>query len=1031
MNCLTYSGCFVFYILRKTNKLHMKQFTLSSKILLYLMICLPLVLMGQELVTGKVIDASSGDPIPFVNIIEKGTSTGTTTDIDGNFSLKISGIPSTLEVSSLGFESTDIAISVPGSVTIQLAQSSESLDEIVVTGLATSVKRSNSANAVASISSEELTGLTPPQTLDGALQGKFTGALITKSSGAPGGGISIKLRGVTSVNGNSQPLYIVDGVYVNNSSVAAAGLNAVSRAASGGNASNQDNPSNRIADINPDDIESVEILKGASAAAIYGARAAAGVILITTKKGKRGETKISLSQDLGFNSIINYRGQRNFTSEKIFDFNYTPNLDEPEKDQESRDAANREVALFESARDRGELIDYEREIFGQKGLISNTSVNVSGGSENTVFYSAFSRNEEDGIVKNTGYMRNSLRFNLENTFLKNRAKLSLNTNYVNSNSDRGFFNNDNSGTTIGVALTSTYPWANLFPDAQGNYPDNPYGASNPLQTRDLMTNREEVNRFIVGGALDLKLVEKERSSLKIILRGGLDTYQLITTAIFPKELQFQNVDNGGLNGVVAVGKTENRDENYSAFLVHNYGTTNDLNFTTQAGVTSQTFSRNTVRNISSNLIASETNLDQGANTSTTQFRQEQEDFGFFIQEEINFQNIVIGTLGVRGDKSSNNGDANQLFYYPKASAALNFHNFNFWSLDLINQFKLRAAYGEAGNFAPNGALFTTYQNSLIDGQVGIRVPITLGDPDILPERQKEFEIGFDASFLERRINLEFSFYNKTVNDLILRANIEPSSGFTRKFSNAGNLQNRGFEANLNADVVQNENFRWNTGMLFYKNKSEITRLDVEAFVLGGFGEGLGTFKIEEGKSVTQIVGTNEAGESEVLGNAEPDFQITFTNNVEYKNWDLSFLWHWKKGGDNINLTNLLTDFGQTSPDYDDLSLDPLGVTPNGDFRIGAFRAGNARPFVEDASYLRLREIGLYYTFSDKVLKQAFNGYVSNIKIGMSGNNLINIFDYNSYDPEVSNFGSNGLSTGVEVTPFPSSKRLMFHLKADF
>ncbi len=1009
----------------------MKHSTLSSNALLYFFICLPLLLGAQELVTGTVVSSTSGDPVPFVNIVEKGTSNGTTTDFDGNFSLELTKFPGTLAVSSLGFESKEVAVTSAGAMTIQLAESSESLDEIVVTGLATSVKRSNAANAVASISSEELTGLTPPQTLDGALQGKFTGALITKSSGAPGGGISVKLRGVTSVNGNSQPLYIVDGVYVNNSSIAGAGLNAVSGAAGGGNASNQDNPSNRIADINPDDIESVEILKGASAAAIYGARAAAGVILITTKKGKRGETKVSFSQDLGFNSIINFRGQRDFTSEKVFGFNYTPDDDDPIADQESRDAANREVALFEAARDAGRLIDYEREIFGEKGLISNTSVNVSGGSENTLFYAAFSRNEEDGIVRNTGYTRNSLRFNLENSFLKNKAKLALTTNYVNSSSDRGFFNNDNTGTTIGVALTSTYPWADLFPDAQGNYPDNPYGSSNPLQTRDLITNREDVNRFIIGGTLDIKLLEKERSNLKLMLRGGLDYYQLVTTATFPKELQFQNEDNGGLNGVSALGTTENKDANYSAFLVHNYNTTNDLNFTTQAGITTQTFSRNTVRSVASNLIASETNLDQGANTNVTQFRQEQEDFGFFVQEEINFQDIVIGTLGVRGDKSSNNGDANELFYYPKASAALNLHNFDFWTSEAVNQFKLRAAYGEAGNFAPNGALFTAYVNSLIDGQVGIVVPGTLGDPDILPERQKELEVGFDASFLQSRINLEFSYYDKKVDDLILQANIEPSSGFGTKFSNAGELQNTGFEVNLNADVFQNDNFGWNTGVLFFKNRSEITRLDVDAFNLGGFGAGLGTFRIEEGKSVTQIVGTNADGELEELGNAEPDFQITFTNNLRYKNLNLSFLWHWKKGGDNINLTNLLTDFGQTSADYDGFDVDPAGLVPNGDFRIGAFRGGNASPFVEDASYLRLREVGLYYTFPNKVLEQAFNGYVSNIKVGMSGNNLINIFDYNSYDPEVSNFGSNGLSTGVEVTPFPSSKRLMFHLKVDF
>ncbi len=985
----------------------------KMKILLFLLLFFPVILFAQETITGKVVIQGSGEPGAFVNIIEDGTNNGTATDIDGNFSITVSSVPVTLRATALGFTDTTVTVQAAGDITIEIAESSEALEEVVVTGLATSVKRSNAANAVASVSAEDLAGLTPPQTLDGALAGKFAGALITKSSGAPGGGIAVKLRGVTSINGNSQPLYIVDGVYVNNNSISAAGLNAVSGASAGGNASSQDNPSNRIADINPDDIESVEILKGASAAAIYGARAAAGVVIITTKKGKRGQTKISFSQDVGFNTILRARGQRNFTAATA----------------EALGAGN--GALFTAAQNNGTLVDFEDEIYGEKGFINNTSVNISGGSDNTLFYAAFSNNEEDGIVDNTGYNRKSIRFNLDHDFFDRRAKLSLTTNYVDSQSDRGFFNNDNTGTTIGVALSSTPPWAQLFPDANGNYPDNPFGSSNPLQTRDLITNREDVNRFIIGSSLDVKIFENDNSNLKLILRGGVDYYELITTAIFPETLQFQKPSNGGLNGVSALGTTENKDANYSAFLVHNYTTANDLSFTTQGGLTKQTFARNTVRTTTTDLIASQTNLDQGANTSVTQFRQEQEDQGFFVQEELNYQDKIIGTLGVRGDKSSNNGDANELFYYPKASAAVNLHNFDFWKVPVVNQFKVRAAYGEAGNFAPNGALFTAYTNSLIDGNVGIIVPVTLGDPNITPERQKEFEIGFDASFLDSRIGLEFSYYNKTVDDLILQANTEPSSGFATRFANAGNLENRGVEIALNANIIEKDNFNWSTNLIFFTNESEITKLDVAPFNLGGFGAGLGTFRIEEGKSATQIVGNDANGNLVELGDAAPDFQMTWSNNLSYKDFTLSFLWHWKQGGDNVNLTNLLTDFGGTSPDFDGFDVDPAGATANGPFRIGAFRAGNATPFVEDASYLRLREIGLYYNLSSKIREQVFGKYVSNLKVGFSGNNLINVFDYNSYDPEVSNFGSNGLSTGVEVTPFPSSKRYLFHLAVDF
>jgi outer membrane receptor protein involved in Fe transport len=549
-----------------------------------------------------------------------------------------------------------------------------------------------------------------------------------------------------------------------------------------------------------------------------------------------------------------------------------------------------------------------------------------------------------------------------------------------------------------------------------------------------MTNNEATKRFITGGSLDINLYRGDKSDLQFVAKAGSDHYTLTSTVIFPKELQFMRPDQGGVNGVSAITNATNTNANYSAFLVHNYTTDSNINFTTQAGVTNEQFSQNVVSVIASDLIASETNVDQAANQTVNQFRLEQEDFGFFVQESVNYQDKLIATLGVRGDKSTNNGDINELFYYPKGSLAVNLHNFDFWGDNSnINRLKPRIAYGEAGTFAAFGSLFTIYGSTAIDGNVGIVVPGVRGNAAITPERQSELELGFDAGFLNDRISLEFSYYKKQVENLLLNANIEPSTGFGTEWTNAGTLENRGVEIGVNVIAFDSEDFRWDSGISWYKNTSEMTKLNVPTFNLGGFGNSLGQFQIEEGKSVTQIVGTTGAGTPvSVLGDAEPDFQMSFTNKMAYKDFTLSFLWHWKKGGDNINLTKLLSDFGGTSADFDGFNVDPEGLIRNGDYRInnGLF-AGNARPFVEDASYLRLREIGLYYSIPTANIEKWFNGVVSNVKVGLSGNNLINIFDYNSYDPEVSNFGGNGLSTGVEVTPFPSSKRYMFHLSAQF
>lgn len=997
----------------------MKQDSLKLfKVLFFLLF--PVITFAQEVLEGKTINETSGEVVPFVNVVEKGTSNGTTSDLEGNFSLTVNSLPTTLVFSYIGFETQEINVTQNSPLTISFVESAAALDEVVITGLATSIKRSNSANAVASVTAEDLVGTTPPPTLDNALYGKFPGAIVSANSGAPGGGLSIKLRGATSLQGNTQPLYIIDGIYIDNSSIPA-GLNAVSEAAGQGSASNQDNPTNRIADINPQDIANIEILKGASAAAIYGSRAAAGVVIITTKRGKAGETSYKFSQSFGFTQVIKLLGTRNYTEERV---------------RES--FGEEEVDDFIAAREAGRLIDYEEELFGENGLISITNFSTSGGGEKTKYFAGVTHTGEEGIVQNTGYEKISFRLNLDhraNDFIK----LALSSNYIHSSSDRGYFNNDNTGTTLGVALTSTVPWLQLFPDENGNFPDNRLGASNILQTRALVVNNEKTNRLIMGGSANIDLYKADKSNLELILRGGVDFYNFNTLAFFPKDLQFQKPINGGQNGVSVQGSTLNRNYNLSAFLVHNYFTNNDINFRTQAGLTREYFDRNSYLITATDLVASESNVDQATNTGVDQNRLKQQDAGFFVQEEVNYQDKIIATIGVRGDKSSNNGDANELFYYPKASLAISLNEFDFWnSSSPLTQFKVRAAYGEAGNFPPIGSLFTSYNSFTNVGPNGVSLKgISLrgvrGNPNLQSERQKEFETGFDFSLFADRINGSFTYYIKTIDDLILQASTEPSSGFTTQFVNAGELQNKGIEIGINAVIARSEDFNWNFGVNFFKNNSEITRLDVPAFNVGAFGATLGTFRIEEGESATQIVGIGPDGGANGLqkfGDSEPDFQMAFNNQIQYKNFDFSFLWQWKKGGDNINLTALLTDLSGTSHDFDEIDLDPEGVLGNGPYRISQL-GSSAGVFVEDAGYLRLREVGLYYNIPTSFTDTILNGTFDNIKVGFSGTNLINIFDYNSYDPEVSNFGGNSLFNAVEVTPFPSSKRYMFNVAFNF
>ncbi|SMO38569.1 SusC/RagA family TonB-linked outer membrane protein [Solitalea koreensis] len=987
----------------------------------------PVLALAQVNVSGKVTDAGSGEPLSGVTVIVKGTTKGATTDGKGQYTISGVASGSQLLFSLIGYTSQTVAVS-GAVINVQLKEDIAKLEEVVITGLATNVKRSNLANAVATISGKELTGTSRPQTLDGAMNGKLVGANIVAASGAPGGGISVRLRGLTSINGNTQPLYVVDGVLMNNSAISG-GLNFVTGASrTAGASSNQDNPSNRIADINPEDIENIEVLKGASAAAIYGALASSGVIIITTKKGSEGKTKISFSQDLGVAKAIKLLGVRQWDEQKIRAFYTDPA------------AADAQVALFNTAVASGKIYDYEKEMYGENGFLSTTSLSLSGGSEKTKFFVSGLYLDEDGIIKTTGYKKYSVRANVDHK-ISNRFSVALTTNYINSSADRGLTNNDNNSVSFGIALSSTPTYANLFPDAKGVYPLNPYSASNPIETRDVITNNERINRFIGGLTLTSFLQQSDRSVTKLILKGGLDYYNLYTKAIFPNTLQFESNGNG-TDGASIQGNTNNINTNISAYFVNTYSNSDrKLNFTTSAGATAENFDQNQILNVATRMLGVQTNVDQASALTANQFVTPRKNRGLFVQEEVNFADRVILTGGLRFDKSSDNADVNSFKTFPKASVAFNLANFDFWNSDKINLLKLRAAYGESGNFPPFGSKYTSFSASNIGGRGGYLIGVLnsqaivqQGNDQIEQERQKEFETGFDIGFLDGKIAFDATFYNKKASQLIFTQNVEPSSGFVQRVLNGGTLRNQGVELGLTFIPFEKTNFKWNFHTGFWLNRSKMLELDIPPFNVGGFSNTLGSFRIEQGKSPTQIVGlddTNGDGVSDgvfVLGNSEPRFQMNFANEfVIYKNVTLSFLLHWKYKGDNINLSQFLNDLGGTSHDYD-RDDDGNGVN-NATQRINSVGV-TSRIFVQDASYVRLRDIGLYYTFPSSMMKDTFKGVVSSIKLGLSATNLFTITPYDSYDPEVSNFGT-GFSSNVEVTPYPSAKRMFFHISVDF
>jgi outer membrane receptor protein involved in Fe transport len=551
-----------------------------------------------------------------------------------------------------------------------------------------------------------------------------------------------------------------------------------------------------------------------------------------------------------------------------------------------------------------------------------------------------------------------------------------------------------------------------------------------------MTNNENVNRFIGGGSFTAFLQQNDFSITKLIIRGGVDYYTLATKAIFPSILQFQS-DGNGTDGASIQGNTNNLNTNVSAYLVNTFGALNRrLNFTTSGGATMENFDQNQILNSASRLIGTQTNLNQASAVTVYQNRIPRKNRGLFLQEEVNFEDKIIITGGVRLDKSSDNADVNKYETFPKVSLALNVANFQFWRWKSVDLFKLRAAYGESGNFPPFGAKFTAFSNANIGGLGGTLIGVInsqgfvqRGNDQIKQERQKEFETGLDVGILGGKIAFEGTYYNRRGTDLIFTQNVPSSSGFVQKFINGGTLQNKGWEFALTISPYNTTNFKWTSRTSYWQNRSKMTRLDIPSFNVGAFSNALGSFKIEQGKPATQIVGLDGDRGVVQLGDAEPKFQMSFYNDLTiYKNVNLSFVLHWKQGGQNINLTELLTDLGGTSPDYD--GDDNGNGISNAAERISSLGV-SATPFVQNANYLRLRDVGLYYSFPANLIKNAFNSVVSNVRIGVSATNLFTITPYKSYDPEVSNFGASGFSTAVDVTPYPSARRMFFHLSVDF
>ena len=948
--------------------------------------------------SGRVTNEQTGQGVGEAVVSVDGTRIAVRSSADGRFVFNIPDGDQRLTVRAIGFKRDSVAVpATERTVTVTLEPDPFKLEEVVVTGQSTGIEKRNLPNAVATVSASELTRA-PTGTLESALQGKIPGALIQANSGAPGGGIQVNLRGVSTITGDVNNLFVIDGVVVSNDAIPN-GANAVTAAQTGGNPQNQDNPVNRIADLNPEDIERIEVLKGGSAAAIYGSKANNGVVIITTKRGQQGKPQFNLTQRLGTFWRANELGRRTFGS--LAEVQAT-SFNAPDSTAER---------LFNEA--GGQTFDIEDQIYGRRDLSYETSASVSGGTETTKYFLSGLVKNDEGIAINTGYKKQSLRANIDQE-LASWINLSVNTNVIHSRSKRGLSNNDNSGTSPYLVFPFTPNFIDLSAtgDEITDFPLNPFERSNPIQTFSFLKNEEDTWRALGAVTARMALKTTPRHNLSLITLAGVDYFNQENDFVSPPQLEYEPNDQQA--GTVVLGKAASRNLNLAVNGNYTYTPESGFQATTSLGVQYEDRDINATRILARTLLAGQENPDQAATVSVLQDDLPVRDLGIYGQEEVLlFDRKLLLTAGLRADRSSSNGDTDKFHFYPKATVSYRVIK-PFGGLDEI---KLRGAFGQTGNQPLFGAKFSPDTTGTIGGNFGVLPGSRAGDPFIKPERQSELEAGFDAQLAGGRAEVNFSVYQRTISDLLLERTLPPSSGQeTLIFSSDSRLRNRGVEVALTLSPIQTRDVNWLFRTTFFKNKTVITRLSVPTYTTGGFALSLGTYQIEEDSSVTQMFGTEGK-----VGDATPDFQMSFSSDLDYKRFTFGFLLDWKQGGDIINLTEYLYDAGQNSIDF---------VGP-GQARQDSINAGFTSAYVQDGSYLKLREVTLSYNLPESFTRGLFGSSVRQARISLSGRNLLRFTGYRGLDPEVSNFGNQAVVRNIDVAPFPPSRSVFFSIDLGF
>lgn len=1002
--------------------------------------------VGDQKIKGTVVDESN-QPVIGANIVVEGTTNGTITDLNGSFSLQVPE-KAELRISYIGYLDQRVKVGNNTTLHIILKEDTQTLDEVVVVGYGT-MKKSDLTGSVSSVKVDELKeGL--GTSVDQMLFGKSAGVSVIQNSGEPGGGFSINIRGASSINAGVEPLYVIDGVPIDNS-------RAVESGSIVGFNSNR-TPRNPMSSINPADIESLEILKDASATAIYGSRGANGVVLITTKSGKTGKQQISYSGTVSISSPAKKLELLNAADYKRV---LNAIIDE---------GGESDVYRVGDIANNGLGTDWQDEVTKQNAISHEHQLSLTGGNEKTFYYASLNYANQDGIVKNTSFERWGARLNLKSNI---NSRLTVNFNVSGSYVKDNFAAN---GYGVNAEAGVLYAAYNYDPtlavkDEDGNYVRSTIlSVDNPVAIQEGMNSHSDTYRILASAYGEYRIIDGLTAKLSL----GTD-FVNENRKNFISSLTQYGEDYGG------IGSNQNSEKsNYIIEGTVNYNKTINKKHSVGGlfGMSYQRFVNTSMNSRSADYPDESLGADNLGLGNQETFRITNSVTGNRLASYISrlnygFDDRYLATVTFRADGSSRFGANHRFGYFPSAALAWKLSNEAFLkSINAITLLKMRLSWGRTGNQEiGNYPALSTYSSGNVaiwnDQIVTGTKPSKIPNPDLKWETTDQYNLGFDYGFFNNRLNGSIDYFWKKTTDMLLQLPIPESTGYSSQLTNIGRIDNRGFELSLNTINIDNPDFSWTSNVTFSAMKNEVKDLGgineivigagythVDQVVIRRPGVPLNSYYGYEVSGVWQVnddyskmkedyvpgdlkyVDQNGDGviddkDRVVLGDSFPDFSWSFGNTFTYKNFGLYIFFEGVKGVDMLN-GNLIDNYFPISfrrNKFSELYLNRWTAdNPSNEYPsfVNPLKFGrkvcNSRT-ISDASYVRLKTIRLSYTFP-KVSK-----YIGSLQVYATAENLFTWTDYIGLDPTLNS--NNNSNFRMDFNSYPSARTYMFGVKLDF